>query len=69
MATGTNITSEVVWNELATNEGATGGGISDAFGLPSYQSAAGVPRRLTRTTTPGEACRMFPAMPTPQPAM
>ena len=43
MATGTNITSEVVWNELAANEGATGGGISDAFGLPSYQSAAGVP--------------------------
>jgi kumamolisin len=43
MATGNTITSEVVWNELANNEGATGGGISDVFPLPSYQSAAGVP--------------------------
>jgi kumamolisin len=32
-----------VWNELASNEGATGGGISDVFPLPSWQSAAGVP--------------------------
>ncbi|MGH3247995.1 MAG: S53 family peptidase, partial [Trebonia sp.] len=37
------ITSEVVWNELASNEGATGGGISDVFPLPSYQASAGVP--------------------------
>jgi kumamolisin len=37
------ITSEVVWNELAKNEGAGGGGISDAFPLPSYQANAGVP--------------------------
>jgi len=43
MASGDAITSEVVWNELANNEGATGGGISDVFPLPSYQSAAGVP--------------------------
>ena len=43
-AAGTNITGEVVWNELASNEGATGGGISDAFDLPSWQSAAGVPK-------------------------
>jgi kumamolisin len=35
-----SITSEVVWNQ---GGGATGGGISDVFDLPSYQSAAGVP--------------------------
>jgi kumamolisin len=38
------ITSETVWNELANNEGATGGGISDFFSpVPSWQSAANVP--------------------------
>jgi kumamolisin len=43
MASGNNITSETVWNELANNAGATGGGISDVFPLPCWQSAAGVP--------------------------
>ena len=38
------ITSEVVWNELATNDGAGGGGVSDVFPLPSYQANAGVPK-------------------------
>src|ERR1700735_660830 len=42
-ASGTSITSEVGWNGLASNEGATGGGISDVFPLPSYQSAANIP--------------------------
>jgi kumamolisin len=37
------ITSEVVWNELANNEGATGGGVSDVYPLPSWQANAGVP--------------------------
>jgi kumamolisin len=37
------ITSEVVWNELAKNEGAGGGGVSDVFPPPSYQANAGVP--------------------------
>ena len=37
------ITSEAVWNELASNEGAGGGGVSDVFPLPSYQANAGVP--------------------------
>jgi kumamolisin len=37
------ITSETVWNELAKNEGATGGGVSRIFAIPSYQSKAGVP--------------------------
>jgi kumamolisin len=38
-----SISSEVVWNELASNEGAGGGGVSDVFPQPSYQAAAGVP--------------------------
>jgi len=42
-ASGNTITSEVVWNEQANNEGATGGGISDVFPLPTYQNSAGVP--------------------------
>jgi kumamolisin len=37
------ISSEVVWNELSKNEGASGGGISDVFPLPSWQAKAGVP--------------------------
>jgi kumamolisin len=37
-----DITSEVVWND-GTEGGATGGGVSIEFALPSYQSAAGVP--------------------------
>jgi kumamolisin len=41
--TTSTITSEVVWNEQASNEGATGGGVSDVFPLPSYQANAGVP--------------------------
>jgi len=36
------ITSEVVWNEGAGN-GASGGGVSETFPLPSYQAGAGVP--------------------------
>jgi kumamolisin len=37
------ITSEVVWNELANNEGATGGGVSTIFPIPDYQASAKVP--------------------------
>ena len=37
------ITSEGVWNETTNNEGATGGGVSIEFALPSYQASAGVP--------------------------
>jgi len=37
------ITGETVWNELANNEGATGGGVSRIFPIPTYQSSAGVP--------------------------
>jgi kumamolisin len=37
------IKTEVVWNELANGEGATGGGVSNIYSLPSYQAKAGVP--------------------------
>jgi kumamolisin len=33
----------VVWNELAIQEGATGGGVSNVFALPSWQANAKVP--------------------------
>jgi kumamolisin len=45
------ITSEVVWNELANKEGAGGGGVSDAFPLPSWQANAGVPPIAGGTAT------------------
>jgi kumamolisin len=41
---GATIQSETVWNDLANGEGATGGGVSEAFALPSYQASAGVPK-------------------------
>jgi kumamolisin len=40
---GSAISSEVVWNEQANNEGATGGGVSNVFPLPSWQANAKVP--------------------------
>ena len=45
------ITSEVVWNELANNEGAGGGGVSDVFPLPSWQANVGVPTIAGSSTT------------------
>lgn len=38
------ITSEVVWNETAANEGATGGGVSVDYALPSWQQDSQVPK-------------------------
>lgn len=38
------ITSEVVWNETAANEGATGGGVSTDYALPSWQQDSKVPK-------------------------
>jgi kumamolisin len=40
-STGSTIASEVTWNE--NGHGATGGGISDVFALPSWQIGAGIP--------------------------
>jgi len=40
---GCNITGETVWNAQPQG-GATGGGVSNVFPLPSWQSSAGVPK-------------------------
>jgi len=42
-ANGATIVSEVVWNEQANQEGATGGGVSNVFALPPWQDNAKVP--------------------------
>ena len=42
-ANGSRLVSEVVWNDLAQNGGATGGGVSNFFALPSWQVNASVP--------------------------
>lgn len=42
--TGATITEEIVWNDGPNS--ATGGGVSDNFALPSYQSGAHVPKSV-----------------------
>ncbi len=42
VGTGTDIESEVTWNE-GDRHGATGGGVSNVFPRPAYQAAANVP--------------------------
>jgi kumamolisin len=44
MLSGATISSEQAWNELSAGEGATGGGVSEVFALPSYQQSAKVPK-------------------------
>jgi kumamolisin len=46
-ASGSTITSEVVWNETASNDGATGGGVSNQFPLPTWQANSNVPASST----------------------
>jgi kumamolisin len=48
-ASGANIVSEKVWNETASNEGATGGGVSTVFALPTWQAKSNVPAPSTST--------------------
>jgi kumamolisin len=42
IAEGGRRVSEEAWNELHAGQGATGGGVSDHFAVPRYQSATGV---------------------------
>lgn len=44
-AAGTTISQEVVWND-GSSGGATGGGISDVFGLPAFQNSTKVPKSV-----------------------
>lgn len=48
-ASGANIISETVWNETVSNEGATGGGVSTVFALPTWQAKSNVPAPSTST--------------------
>jgi kumamolisin len=48
IGSGTTITSEVVWND-GSQGGATGGGVSDDFPLPTWQENIGVPAPTTST--------------------
>jgi kumamolisin len=41
---GDTISSEQAWNELSAGEGATGGGVSEFFAVPSFQQSASVPK-------------------------
>jgi kumamolisin len=59
LAKGNTIGSEVVWNEIASGQGAGGGGVSDLFALPSWQATAGVPARAGGTQ-PGTKGRGVP---------
>ena len=45
---GTTITAETVWNALPSG-GATGGGVSNFFALPTWQAGAGVPKPAGKT--------------------
>jgi kumamolisin len=51
-AAGTSISGEEVWNELASDSGATGGGVSRVFSIPAWQKASGVPAQ-PNTDFPG----------------
>ncbi|HXN72626.1 MAG TPA: S53 family peptidase [Candidatus Acidoferrales bacterium] len=44
---GAKITAEVAWNETSSGEGATGGGVSGFFAIPTYQQQASVPKSPT----------------------
>lgn len=52
-ASGTSIQNEVVWNETASNDGATGGGVSIEFDLPTWQQNANVPKSPSGSTGRG----------------
>jgi kumamolisin len=44
IANGNHLAQESVWNENVNNEGATGGGVSTIFPLPTWQQAVNVPK-------------------------
>ena len=58
---GSTISSEVVWNELSNNEGATGGGFSSRFALPSWQKGVVQPSSSTKRGVPDVAGDADPA--------
>jgi kumamolisin len=62
---GGQIASEVVWNN-GPGRGATGGGVSDVYPLPAYQSAAGVPASVNTPPRVGRGVPDICAVADPQ---
>lgn len=60
LAVANGMTVDVVWNELANGEGATGGGYSTTFGTPSYQ-AGHLPANVTGRGVPDISGNADPA--------
>jgi kumamolisin len=50
---GTTVQQEIVWNNSTSGNGATGGGISDFFKVPSYQSGVPLPKSLGKKPIKG----------------
>ena len=53
LASGSSITSEIVWNETSADEGATGGGVSVVFARPAWQQRSDVPQAPNGTAGRG----------------
>ena len=53
IGSGSAIQSEVVWNETTSGDGATGGGVSVEFALPSWQANSAVPKAPNGSTGRG----------------
>lgn len=60
-ADGTTIKSETVWNETASNEGATGGGVSTQVARPDWQSGITLPAGKSGRGVPDVAGDADPA--------
>ena len=58
------INSEVVWNELASNEGAGGGGVSDVFPGRRGRRTPGCRPQRPAAAAAGAACPTWRATPT-----
>jgi kumamolisin len=55
------IQNEVVWNEAASNEGATGGGFSSVFALPDYQKNSNAAKHGKKRGVPDVSGNADPA--------
>jgi kumamolisin len=53
IASGDRIVSEAVWNELESDAGVAGSGVSRVFATPAYQSSAGLRPRSADDGLPG----------------
>ena len=60
------ISSEVVWNDLASGNGATGGGVSRLFGVPAWQARVQVPQNADGTSGPGRGVPDVASLADPQ---